>query len=310
MTDRQESSKGSDAKWPRIVFVDTNVLYSLGSQFEHVDFAELLELREILGFALAVPTVCWLEYLRQRRVEIDTCLQSLRKSASLFRRLGLKIDQFSESEQLLKAFDLEKHFGEKAKSLGISLLGLPVVDVHKLLKMAVDRTAPFQESGEKGFRDSLILFTCLDTIRKRPELRALAITDDRKLGEALVQFAPEYETEINVVSNLSEAAKHILARMDEHYRERLKREAREARELLLQHREQIEKRVSEITEFSQFEIAGFGSLDIGSVERVLSLKFDDIQSAVWKEKDKNGGRILFRAGWPTLPRFFLRRVGN
>lgn len=295
MADIQRPSKESLAEWPQAVFADSNSLYSLGPQFEHVDFAKLLEAREYLGFDLLVPEVCWLEFLRQRRIEIDDCLQKNRKNTSLLRRLGLETKQLDDSAKLLGTFTehLDEHFLNKATAAGIKVLPLPTIELNRLLKMAVDRVSPFQESGEKGFRDSLILFTCLEAIRGRPDLNALAITDDHKLGEALKQFAEEYETQIDVATNFAEALKLMLARADQWYRDKLRIEAAEAKRLLLKYRAEIERKIGEVTEFSRFELMGFSTADIGNVERVLSMGFKDVGSAIWKERTANGGRVLF-----------------
>lgn len=295
MAEEQKTPSQSAAKWPRVIFVDSNALYPLGPQFEHADFAELLDVRRYLGFDLLIPEVCWLEFLRQRRLEIDDYLQKSKKYQSLFRRLGLEIKHFVEADKLITTFadHLDEHFQAKAKVSGMSVIELPNIDLRRLLKMAIERTAPFQESGEKGFRDSLILFTCMEAIRRQPNLNALFITEDQKLGDALVQFSSEFETKIEVAPSFVEAVKKIVTLMDERYRERLRREAAEAKELLLRHRGEIEKKLSEIKEFSQFEITGLSASDLGNVEKILSLTFKDIESATWKERDERTGRLLF-----------------
>lgn len=121
MTEERKPSSESAAKWPRVVFVDSNALYPLGANFEHVDFAELLDVRKYLRFDLLVPHVCWLEFLRKRRLEIDDYLQKSKKYQSLFRRLGLETKQFVESDELLATFaeHLDDYFLEKLKPLAI-----------------------------------------------------------------------------------------------------------------------------------------------------------------------------------------------
>lgn len=291
----QRPSKESMAKLPRVIFVDTNALHSLGSQFEHVHFAELLDLHNYFEFDLLVPEVCWLEFLRQRRMEIDDYAQNIAKQVSFFQKLGLDSKAFDAPAKLLRDFreNVEKHFLQKAESFGMQLLPVPEVDIKRVLRMAVDRVAPFQESGEKGFRDSLILFSCMEAIRQRPDMNALAVTEDKKLTEALARFAPEFETQIEIVPNVIEAVKRILARADAWYRAKMKQEGEEARQLVLQYREQIEERVGEIREFSMFEIPGLSVTDAGNVQKVLSLRFKDVESAAWKDRNEKGGRILF-----------------
>lgn len=46
----RKPSNASAANLPRVVFFDSNALFQLGPQFEHVDFAELLDVRKYLRF--------------------------------------------------------------------------------------------------------------------------------------------------------------------------------------------------------------------------------------------------------------------
>ncbi len=70
------------------------------------------------------------------------------------------------------------------------------------------------------------------------------------------------------------------------------REKQEAKELLLKNRSELEKSVEKIREFSYFELAD-SKLGGGNVERILSFKFNDVDSAIWKNRTKESATILF-----------------
>ena len=45
------------SKMPRIVIIESTALFQLGSLFEYVDFAELLQLQKLVKFAIVVSSV-------------------------------------------------------------------------------------------------------------------------------------------------------------------------------------------------------------------------------------------------------------
>ena len=67
------ADEGTD--WPRKVFPESTVLFRLGPRLENVEFAELLERRDQLGFELMVSEVSWREFLRRvrKRFAISSC---------------------------------------------------------------------------------------------------------------------------------------------------------------------------------------------------------------------------------------------
>jgi hypothetical protein len=90
----------------------------------------------------------------------------------------------------------------------------------------------------------------------------------------------------------------------EWYREHLLEESEQAKAMLAKYKEGIAEQVSQVRELTDFDLGintlagmlgGTKSLEIGkSIERVNSLNLEDIESAVWRDKDKPESRILFR----------------
>jgi hypothetical protein len=175
--------------------------------------------------------------------------------------------------------------------------------------MSIERIPPFEESKndktEKGFRDALTMFTILENIKGRPEDFALVITSDKLLTKGLNHYAREFEAVLTIVPNLDEAIVHIDARVDTWYREQLRQRSERAKEMLGRYAKQIAEQVSQIRELNDFHmgigtiaqlLGGSKTVQPGeSIEKVNSLTFDRIESAVWKDDDKLASRILFRA---------------
>ena len=287
--------------WAQKVFIDSTALFQLGPRLETVDFARLLEFKSHLAIQLCVSEVSWREYLRQRREEIKTCIKRIRQSEIDLAKYGQTVAEFKAISTHVTGYleSLEAHFSEKASQLGLSILPLPPIDLNTLLRMSIDCTPPFERANEKGFRDSLIMFTILSTIQGRPGDNALLITGDQLLSQGCRGLVNEYQTCLNVVESFDEAVKVFESEITELYRQRLRQEGEAAKAELLKHRQQISERVREIRELTEADLGqGFAARLAGrspeQVHEVLSLSFTDVESALWKDKDKPASRILFK----------------
>jgi len=296
--------------WPRKVFLESTALFQLGSKLQKPEFAKLKERREILKFDLFVSEVSWAEYIRQRADKIDELACDIK---SIGTRLGeWDLDHQNVVTTHAQIVEFRKRvddlYAKRAQETGIQILGVPDVDVRRLFRMSMERVPPFEQSKddktEKGFRDALIMFTILTNIKERPEDHSLVVTNDGLLAKGLTNHTDEFKTALTIVSNLDEAIAHIDARISSWYREHLLKESEEAKAQLAKYTNEIAEQVNAIRELSDFDLgvggflAGLGGsrpLEIGeSIERVNSLKVDEIDSAVWSDKDKRESRILFR----------------
>jgi hypothetical protein len=202
---------------------------------------------------------------------------------------------------------IDAHYREKARERGIEIIPLPKIDVNRLLTMSIECTPPFEDpeskTKEKGFRDSLIMFSILEAIRGRPEDSALVVTNDRLLANGLEMHAEEWHTCVRIASTLEDATAIIEGAITEDERLRLQHEMKQAIEMLMSHRDEISARVESIKELTDWDLGQSYTLsgylftqdnqryvDIKTLE---SVSFDGITSAVWKEKDSEASRVLF-----------------
>ena len=146
------------------------------------------------------------------------------------------------------------------------------------------------------------MFTILETIRGRPQDNALVITEDKLLRDGILLLVDEYQTGLEVVQNFEQAREHIYSKIDAWYRDTLRKESEQAKDVLLGFREQIAAQVGEIRELSDSDLgvnwfvmalAG-SSRERLNIRKVVSLSFADIESALWKDRDKPASRILFK----------------
>lgn len=171
---------------PRIVVIESTALFQLGSRFEHVDFAELLrELKRLFKFEIVVSRVSWMEFLKERKAQVSECIGTVKRLRSSLEKLGQSTDELKAIDD--RVTDLAKNFAavfeKKLASLGIGILPLAKVDPQLLLGMSIETIPPFEDSHEKGFRDSLIMFSVLEAIKGQPEKNALLVTNDKLLTE-------------------------------------------------------------------------------------------------------------------------------
>jgi hypothetical protein len=296
--------------WPRKIFIESTALFQLGPRVENVDLARLIELRDFVSARLYVTEVNWLEYLRFRKRDLRDVRNRLVSAKKDLGKYGLSPE---EIDPILNQIDslldcLEAHFRDKFQSLGIHILPVTSIDPRRLLTMSIDGTPPFEKpreqgserSTEKGFRDALTMFTIMQETRDGTDDHPLVITKDDLLTESFALHSGEFNTQVSCVDGFAQAIKHIEGRLSAAYRESLRRESEEAKRILMDNQSALERKVAEIRELSSSDLGvlfGLVKDDDGqnlSVDRVLSVEFQEIESAIWKETGGSTSRILFR----------------
>ena len=280
---------------PKRIYIESTALIQLGQKLENVDFEKLLQLRDSAGFRIYVSEVSWLEYIRKRKKDLAFFLDSCSKAERVLEKHGRAIPEIAKALDKAKEYlaNIDAHYRERAHRRGIEIIGLAPVGLDRLLKMSIECTRPFEEaedeSREKGFRDSLIMFSILESLRGRSDECAVVITQDQLLADAFNSHAAEFGASLVVVRTLDDATTHIVNTLAESERARIKQESVDAIGMLDSYEETIGSKIAEIQELT--DAAERESL---AVRGIRSIKFDRIDSAVWKDKDKTRSRILFR----------------
>jgi hypothetical protein len=316
------------------IFLETNSLYTLGPKLENVDLAKLQDLGKSLGFELLVAETSWREYLRHRRKELSDCLNRNRQNRNMIEKHGEPVQLFEQSHDHIAASlaTLDERYTRKAAAVGLGILPVPRIDVRVLLEMSLACEPPFEDSQsdsgektkEKGFRDATIMFTMLESIRGQDDV--VIVTRDGLLKSGIEQKAQEYGANPRIVASIADAVAAVTDEVVKWYKDQLAEEAIEAKDLLLEYRDEIVKRVREVRELSEIDL-GQSILGLGlggsererlDIERVVSLDFKGIDSAVWKDRKESLSRILFKIDctarvlasaqalfWPSGPIFTI-----
>ncbi len=293
---------------PRRIYIESTALIQLGQKFENVDFEKLLELKESEGFRICVSEVSWLEYVRKRKKDLAFFVDSCSKAERILEKQGRPIPEIGIALDRAKEYlaSIDAHYREKAHKRGVEIIPLSPVGLDRLLKMSIECTPPFEEaedqSKEKGFRDSLIMFSILESLRGHPDEFAVVITQDHLLAEGFNSHASEYEANLIVAQTLDEATTYIINTLVESERARIKQESVDAIGVLDSYRETIASKIAEIRELTDRDLSqNLRWALINAAERenlvvraIQAIRFDRIDSAIWKDRDKFRSRVLFR----------------
>jgi hypothetical protein len=144
------------------IYLDTSILWQFTISLGHPLFSILLQIAKKWDFPVFIPEVAYKEWLYKKREEIESSLDRIKRNLENLRTKYSfdKIDLNSIYSQ--EIFDQAKiTLDENLKNKQIEIIKAGEIDLNRLIEMAINKIRPFEEKGEKGFRDSIILFTIL-----------------------------------------------------------------------------------------------------------------------------------------------------
>jgi hypothetical protein len=303
---------------PRTIFLETTALVQLGPRLENADLARLLEIRASSPFEILIAEVSWMEFLRHRKAEVADTIDKIKSVAGTLQNHGASLVQITHAEKALQKYlaRIGEHFLEKATKLGFRIVPLPDnITVRSLLEMSIECVPPYEhreKKSEKGFRDSLIMFTILQEIQGRIDDNALLICGDGLLLEGISIHSDQFCTSVHTVPDLPSAVEFVETGMDADKRAEIRESINEAKQVLGQFEKQISDRVTEIRELSDSDLGQSGPFyrlaedqkdlygilgkppeTYVEIYRLDSVSFDEVVTAVWKDKQAGTARILF-----------------
>lgn len=304
-----EFGKKQMTQTPKRIYIETTALIQLGQRLENVDFERLLQLKDSAGFRIYISEVSLLEFVRKRKKDLNNFTTACSSAQRILENHGRSIPAVGTALEKVNDYlaNIDAHYRDRARAIGIEVLPLAPVSIDRLLKMSIECVPPFEQaeddSKEKGFRDSLILFSILESMKNYPKDPAMVITQDKLLSKALTVQASELGATVIVVSNLEEATTHVARTLTEAEQTRMRQESLDAIEKLNPYRDDISKKIAEIREITDRDLAqGFRwGLEMKEFEQeglyiryVRSIRFERVDSAIWKGKDTSTPLILFR----------------
>lgn len=148
---------------PRAIYIETSILRKLPLHIVEAEMERLLANAQYLDSLVLVPESCLLEWLPHRKKLLEGMTKRINDGFSgMIQTFGYAPDPkwSDEARRMLAELDtttkniLERH--------GIALAPLITPDVRALFARAVAKIRPFEEEGEKGFRDTVNLYSILE----------------------------------------------------------------------------------------------------------------------------------------------------
>jgi hypothetical protein len=190
------------------LYFDTNALRQLSHGVENVEFLGLREFAEKLGIKIFAPEVVILEWIAYWKKETSAELNKLKSASKRLARLlqeNIKYEEPNDApnkiEQMMKIY---------IEEAGIQTIPIPVIALDELIKMSINKEPPFEEKSEKGFRDTIILFTILKHLEENEISSAIFITSDSIFTHyGITERFKKVGKSLSIAKNVTEARESL-----------------------------------------------------------------------------------------------------
>ena len=239
-----------EAKWPQAVYLETSILVQLPTDVTTAELLHLGKLCKMLEIPIVIPKVAMEEWKAIRKRELHDKIRnygnSLEKVRNLTEKYLITIELPSlessiwpiDEEAILN--NIEKMLLSRLKEIEVIIEETPNIPLDLLLKMSIDKIPPFEEKGEKGFRDSLILFTVLEFAKKSPKGFHLLVTNDSAYDhEDVYKRASSQNVEIILVKSISSAINYLNGFINETLKKYNEARAANLEKFLYEHKGEI-----------------------------------------------------------------------
>jgi len=164
--------------FPHVIYFDTNALRELTFGISNVEYLKLKEFCKSNSIGLAVPEVVVYEwyYMQRREVlsEIDRIKQAIKKTNLL---LNITQPEYKVPKKLFPSLASKvNQYIREAEMRGVKTTRK--ISIRKLIILAAKKTKPFEEKGEKGFRDMIMLLSIVEDMKKHNFRDGILITND------------------------------------------------------------------------------------------------------------------------------------
>jgi len=291
------------SKWPRVIYLETSVLRALPIDIANAEFQELVEMCLPRHIKITVPELALNELLHARKSSLHNSIRDLNKivNGSMFKfsRPGINwpMDQKGMTQKL------EDEIRLILKKYSVGIIKTPKLNMNEILEMAVKKAPPFEEKGEKGFRDTVILFTIIRYAKRHnKDGLNLVVTKDRIFTEDEVTKRFESEgLEFEIKDSIDGALIDLRKLLDEEEAKIREKRSRILGIFLEQNRKIIESYLGEKILLGQILPSAFAGRPLitdsrESVELVSFVKFTSLTPGILRKRETEGEvKISFSA---------------
>jgi len=278
-------------KYPKNIFLESSILWQLPLHVLNASVERLLKLCKTLGVRVFIPEVSFKEWMEKIKKRIKGCVSqaenALREMASVFDYVS-EVNWGKSEEEIIS--EIEGIILKIIKDQGILIAKTPKIDLNKLIDMSISKIEPFEKKGEKGFRDSINLFTVLEYIKNDKKHEHVLISKDNiyqadGIHENIVK---KYNTELVVATSISEVIEGLeiymrkISRINELYDQLI------LQNFLLENQKTISEYIEKESEFSKSFLSIPIYTEISSID---SIEIINIPSVTRGAKSTGEGRV-------------------
>lgn len=279
------------------IWLDTNILRQWNLRLDTAEAQKFFKFVEEWGHQILLPEVAFHELVEYYVRQAARKLEKQRQVKKSLKYLEIPV---LEAEWADPPADLSDHYRQilsnKCDEKSITIVSLGQISIRGLLELSVKRQPPFQgNEGERGFRDSLILFSILDYAHQNELDRAVLVSGDVifQKGEIKTLMAAS-----NVTLDVYESVDALIAFFDTLVSATIKamkrRQEERVRLFLLDHKQQIQEFIEQNAEFGEQFLAG-SPPTLGSIRNIIGVSVEDVTnvSVITSTSEEEGFSLLF-----------------
>ncbi|MCK4427961.1 MAG: DUF4935 domain-containing protein [candidate division Zixibacteria bacterium] len=288
--------------WPKGIYLEASVLCTLPRDIINAEMERLKQVCTLVKAPILIPEVSLQEWIANRRETINKYITNVESGLAEMAKIFDYVERINWPKDRQSIVDDTEYVTKKIlDENGISVIETPDIDLKKLVSMSVNKIRPFEEGNEKGFRDSVNLFTVLKHAEKEKEGYHLFVARDNIYKDKDIQdFAQQYNVELIVVSSISDAIskleefiKHVMKTIDTYEKTVLNY-------FLLRNADKISEYIRQNGEFPLFFLnKGYRLGLVPRIERIDSIsviKIDSVTRGILpKGADEGKVKISFTA---------------
>ena len=295
--------------WPKGIYLEASLLYNFPMDVINAEMERLKALSEPLGVSIFIPEISFQEWIPKRKEAIRKYISRVEDGSDKLHKIFdyvPKVDWKKDKESIIE--DTETFTKKILDNNGITVIETPKIDLKKLTHMAVNKIKPFEKGGEKGFRDSINLFTVLEHAQNQKDGSHFFITTDKIYKhEDCLKLAKKYCVELIIVSSISdtnskleEFIKHVKKVFDTYEKEILKK-------FLWENADKISEYIKQNGEFTiSFFNKDYKSGIMSEIENIDDIKVIGIDSITRGTLGKGAGEGKVKISFMAKTRFNVR----
>lgn len=270
--------------YPKAIYLDTNILIGLRKEITTPEFQVLKNICNNLNIPILIPQVVydeWIFHYTNEEVpkifkKIDSSLQELENYVVSLEDISVKINK----NKILK--ELKSYLTNRIQEVGIETISTSQIQLETLLNRAIKKIRPFKEK-DKGFRDTVILYTILNYAKDFSEGDHLLITNDGDFDHNDVyKTASDFNVNLIILKSVQEALSYLQKYLERAYKQFLKLRAKKLEEFLKNQQEEIITFIREHGTFSDMFFWQEPRKDpffIKSIKKINYIELEDIYGA-------------------------------